>query len=60
MGQNTGNSWTCQSGGDKHVLCTINTENAERCSGNGTDLRSNNGREHNNDSGVPETAGTHP
>ena len=48
-----------QSGGDKHVLCPINAKNAERCPGNGTDLRSNNGREHNNDSGVPETAGTH-
>nr|DAJ43239.1 MAG TPA: hypothetical protein [Caudoviricetes sp.] len=39
MGQNTGNSWTCQPGGDKHVLCSINAKNAERCPGNGTDLR---------------------
>lgn len=27
-----------QSGGDKHVLCAVYTENAERCPGNGTDL----------------------
>lgn len=60
MGQNTGNSWACQSGGDKYVLCAVYTGDAEKCPGNGADLRSNNEREHNNDSGVPETAGTHP
>lgn len=55
MGQNI----TCQSGGDKHVLCSVYAENAERCPGNGTDLRSNNEREHNNDSGMLETAGAY-
>ncbi len=28
-----------QSGGDKHVLCSVYAENAERCPGNGTDLK---------------------
>ena len=28
-----------QSGGDKHVLCTVYTGDAEKCPGNGTNLR---------------------